>query len=304
MNRLYSLAVPLLIATSGGVTSIPTIPTIPTLGAPGPHANGIVALDDGTVYFVDTFSNTVWRLQAGAPLDPYVSGRNGRTLYADDDGRIYGTHEDEEGRVVTWRADGRGRVVELPHPDVPQYGHAVVVEEDGGEMGFRDGHGADAKFLPIGSMTRTPDGDLLVTSGASIRRVSRNGSVQTIAKGERLLKPRHAFLARLFGQVHGHLTSIAVGSRGEIYVANSARNAVIRINRNGSADEVLRSDDGWTPTGVAAAGGMLYILEYGPGVRVRRIDASGALSTVALVKRERHVVTAGLVGRLVPVEIG
>ena len=277
MNRLYSFAIPLLIASSGGVTSydgvasIPTIPTIPTLATPGSPASGIVALDDGTVYFVDTFSSTVWRLQQGAPLDAFVSGRNGRTLHVDHGGRIYGTHEDEDGRVVTWRVDAKGRMDELPHPAVPQYGHPFVVEDDG---------------------------DVLRTAGASIERVSRNGAVQTIARGERLLKPRHAFLARLFGQVHGHLTSIAVGASGEIYVANSARNAVIRIDRDGSADEVVRSDDGWTPTGVAAAGGMLYILEYGRGVRVRRIDGSGTLSTVALVKRERPVAAAALPGRL------
>src|SRR5690606_19737861 len=122
------------------------------------------------------------------------------------EGRMYGTHEDEAGRVITWRADAKGRVDELPHPDVPQYGHPFIIEDDG---------------------------DVLMTAGTSIRRVSRNGDVQTIAKGERLLKPRHAFLARLFGQVHGHLTSIAVGSAGEIYVANGARNAIVRINTDG-----------------------------------------------------------------------
>lgn len=338
MNLLYSIAAPLVLASSGSASAIPavptlsTIPTIPTLGSPGPLANGIVALDDGTVFFVDSFNRTVWRLQAGATLDPFVTGRNGRSLYADDEGHLYGTHEDQAGRVVTWRADANGKVVDLPHPDVPQYGHAFVVEDDGdiiassgtgkrsgvrlvrssdderellagGEMGFRDGKGANAMFLPIGGMTRTPDGDLLVTSGASIRRVSRNGSVQTIAKGERLLKPRHAFLARLFGQVHGHLTSIAVGAHGEIYVANGARNAVIRIHPNGSADEIVRSDDGWTPTGVAAAGGMLYILEYGRGVRVRRVDAAGMMSTVAVVKQEGPVASAWLTGRFIPRDV-
>jgi streptogramin lyase len=328
VNRLYSIAIPIIVASSGA------IPAIPTLGPAEPLTSGIVAADDGTIFFVDSFSETVWRLQPGSPLDAFVSGRNGRALCLDADGHLYGTHEDESGRIAMWRADGSGNVIHLSHPDVPQYGHAFVVEDDGemiassgtgrrtgvrllrasehdhevlagGDLGFRDGAGAEARFFPIGGMTRTPEGDLLVTSGAAIRRVRADGTVMTIAKGERLLKPRHAFLARLFGNVYGHLTGIAVGLHGEIYVANSARNAVIRINANGSADELVKSDGGWTPTGVATANGSLYILEYGRGVRVRRIDASGTLSIVAQVKPDRAVAAAVPHGRfVVPGTIG
>jgi hypothetical protein len=321
MNRLYSIAVPLIVASAGA------IPTIPTLRPPGPPTSGIVATDAGTIYFVDSFHNTVWRMQDGKSLSAFVTGRNGRALSVDEDGYVYGTHEDAAGRVVMWRADCKGDVVDLSHTSVPEYGHAFVVEDDGeviassgtgkrtgvrlwrasegdrelvagGDMGSRDGAGSHAQFLPIGGMTRTADGELLVTSGASIRRVRADGSVHTIAKGERLLKPRFALLARLLGDVQGHLSGIAEGSRGEIYVANSARNAVIRINANGSADEIVKSDGGWTPTGVATANGSLYILEYGHGVRVRRIDATGALSVMALVKPDRAVAQATHVGRM------
>jgi hypothetical protein len=323
MNRLYSIAVPLLVASA-------LIPTIPTLRPPGPPTSGIVATTAGTIYFVDSFHHTVWRLDEGRPLTAFVTGRNGRALSVDEDGYVYGTHEDASGRVVMWRADCHGDVVDLSHTSVPQYGHAFVVEDDGeviassgsgkrtgvrlwrasendrelvagGDMGSRDGAGSQAQFLPIGGMTRTADGGLLVTSGASIRRVRADGSVHTIAKGERLLKPRFAFLARLLGDVQGHLSGIAVGARGEIYVANSARNSVIRINANGSADEIMKSEGGWTPTGVATANGSLYILEYGSGVRVRRIDATGALSVIVVVKPDHAVANAMHVGRvLVP----
>ena len=332
MNRLYSLTAPLLIAAAG---AIPAIPTIPTLGGPGPLTSGIVALDDGTVFFVDSFSHTVWRLQPGTSLDPFVTGRNGRSLCMDADGHLYGTHEDESGRITTWRADGNGNVVNVAQTEAPS-GHTFIVEEDGaivasrgsgrrtgvrlvrtahddhhhellagGEMGFRDGAGSHAQFFPIGGMTRTPEGDLLVTSGTAIRRVGPDGKVRTIAKGERLLKPRYAFLARIFGEVHGHLSGIAVGVHGDIYVANSARSAVIRIDRYGSAEELVTAEDGWTPTGVATAGGSLYILEYGHGVRVRRIDANGTLSTMALVPPDRTVAAAVTFGRFpVPGTIG
>lgn len=329
MNRLYSIAIPLFVASMG---AIPTIPTIPTLGPAGPLTSGIVATDDGTVFFVDSYNETVWRIQPGGLLHAFVTGRNGRTLCLDGDGHLYGTHEDEAGRTLVWRADARG-AMDVSRSDVPEYGHAFVVEDDGdmiassgsdrrtgvrlvragehdheliagGEMGFRDGMGSEAQFLPIGGMTRTDEGDLLVTSGASIRRVRTDGSVQTIAKGERLLKPRHSFIARLFGDVHGHLTGIAAGSRGEIYVTNTTRAAVIRVAADGTAREIMKSDRGWTPTGVAVANGIVYVLEYGHGVRVRRIEASGRLSTVARVKPADAVAAAMPFGRFLPRMIG
>lgn len=321
MNQLYSFAVPLLIAASGA------IPTIPTLGGPGPLTSGIVALESGTVYFVDSFSHVVWRLRPGSSLDAFVTGRNGRSLCMDGDGHLYGTHEDVSGLITTWRADESGNVVNIAQTEAPT-GHTFIVEEDGaivasrgsgkrtgvrlvrtahdhhhhellagGEMGFRDGVGGNAKFFPIGGMTRTPEGDLLVTSGTAIRRVGPDGQVKTIAKGERLLKPRYPFLARIFGEVHGHLSGIAVGSNGEIYVANSARDAVVRINRDGSAQDIVKAEEGWTPTGVATAGGSLYILEYGHGVRVRRIDPDGTLWIMALVPPDGTVAAAVTLGR-------
>ena len=323
MHRLYAVAVPLIVASSG---AIPTIPTIPTLRLPGPPTNGIVATADGLVFFVDSFHATVWRLDPGRSLTAFVTGRNGRTLQVDDAGNLYGTHESESGVVTLWRADCHGTVEELSQSEVPEYGHAFVVEGDGdviassgsgrrtgvrlwratdqeqhllagGDMGLRDGHGSKARFLPIGSMTLAPDGSLLVTSGHTIRRVALDGSVTTVAADERLLEPRNTFLSRLLGVVQGHLTGIAVGDAGEIYVANSARGAVIRIDPNGNAEEFVTSDDGWTPTGLAMANGSLYILEYGAGVRVRRIDPKGTLTVMALVRPSRSLASRGF-GRI------
>jgi hypothetical protein len=309
VHRLYSMAVPLIVAAGA-------IPTIPTLRPPEPPTSGIVATADGTVFFVDSYNRTVWRVQPGKGVHAFVTGRNGRALQLDDDGNLYGTHQDAQGRIGMWRADAAGSLEELSHAEVPEYGHAFVVDDDGeviassgrgrrsgvrllraseheatlvagGEWGFRDGAGATARFFPIGGMTRTRDGDLLVTSGATVRRVDADGKVRTIAANDRLLQPRTTLLSRLLGDVQGHLSGIAVGERGEIYVANGARDAVVRINANGTVEDVATSDHGWKPTGVATANGSLYILEYGPGVRVRRIDARGTLSVLALVRPER-----------------
>jgi hypothetical protein len=309
VHRLYSMAVPLIVAAGA-------IPTIPTLRPAEPPTSGIVATDDGTIFFIDSYNRTVWRVQPGKGMQPFVTGRNGRALQVDDEGYLYGTHQDASGRVSMWRADGSGHVADLSHAEVPEYGHAFVVDDDGeviassgrdkrsgvrllrageheqtvvagGAWGFRDGAGASARFFPIGGMTRTADGDLLVTSGASVRRVASDGSVRTVVANDRLLQPRSSLLSRLFFDVQGHLSGIAVGARGEIYVANTARDAVVRINADGTTEDIVTCDHGWKPTGVATANGALYVLEYGNGVRVRRIDAQGTVSMVAMVKSER-----------------
>ena len=64
-----------------------------------PAPSGIVAGAEGTLYFVDSFTNTVWRLRPGKVLTPFITGRNGRALQMDAEGNIYGTPEDEWGLV-------------------------------------------------------------------------------------------------------------------------------------------------------------------------------------------------------------
>ncbi|MEX1182453.1 MAG: hypothetical protein WEF86_04405 [Gemmatimonadota bacterium] len=321
--RLHAFAMPLTV-----FVTVADIPTIPTLHMPAPTASGIVAAADGTVYFVDSFRNTVWKVHAGEAATVFVAGRNGQALQLDADGNLYGMHEHDDD-VVLWRADAAGTVTAVARPHVPaHFGHAFVLADNGdiigssgtgrrsgvrlwrandrerhllagGEWGFQDGAGAEARFFPIGGMARAPGGGLVVTSGATIRRVAPDGSVTTVAAGQPLLSPKRSFLSRLFGDVQGHLTGVAVGDSGEIYVTNSARGAVMRVDRNGEVVELSNASDGWSPTGVAAAGGSVYVLEYGPGVRVRRIDAAGRSVILAIVRSD-PIAALPLQGRFRP----
>jgi sugar lactone lactonase YvrE len=317
--RLCSFALPLLMVTTS-VSATSAIPTIPTMRPP--PTSGVVAAADGTVYFVDSFRSTVWRVPPGGAPVAFVTGRNGRMLQLDDDGSLCGTHHDANRELVVWCADPDGRVTEVARPELPaQYGSSFVLQGGrligvsglsrrsgvhlwradeherhvlaGGEWGVRDGAAAHARFLPIGGMTRAADGALLVTSGSTVRRVAPDGSVTTLSAGERLLRPRHSLLTRLVGEVPGHLTGIAEAANGEIYVANPGRGAVVRIDAEGRADDIVTTGGGWSPTGVATAAGYIYVLEYGPGVRVRRIVPGGETTVVALVRSERAYATLG-----------
>jgi hypothetical protein len=90
-----------------------------------------------------------------------------------------------------------------------------------------------------------------------------------------------------------YLRGLAVLEDGTVYAAATSCHAVVRIGPRGDVTAVLKSERPWSPTGVAARGGNLYVLEYananGPATegwrpRVRRIDSSGQVSTVVTVR--------------------
>lgn len=304
------------------------IPTIPTVSPAPPVTNGIAVADDGTVYFSDSFNSTVWRLLPGGGLHAFVTGRAGRSLQVDAQGTLYGTDHPQRGRVTLWSADTSGLVTEMPRVSLgDSHNHTFVIGDRGevigwsgggrrngarlwraeqhrqqlvagSDWGFRDGHGAHARFFAIGSMTRTADGELIVTSGSTVRRIDALGTVTTIAAGDALLRPRQTLLGRLFGESESHLTGVAVTATGDIYVANSARGTLVRVGRDGLVRDVLLSDSGWTPTGVATSSdGSLYVLEYGAGVRVRRIT-EGTVQVVAQLRPPRAVANRAVAASL------
>jgi hypothetical protein len=89
-----------------------------------------------------------------------------------------------------------------------------------------------------------------------------------------------------------YLRGLAVLPDGTVYAAATSCHAVIRIDTQGDVRTVLSSERPWSPTGVAAHGDDVYVLEYtnanGPATegwrpRVRRIDGRGHISTVASV---------------------
>lgn len=273
------------------MTAIPILP----VAAPAPdHASGIIATGDGIVYFADSYHRTVWRVLPGQPATEFVSGRDVRALQLDGSGNIYGMQVDARGGLVLWRADGRGRVSDVARCEAANHGgHAFLVDEHGDIVGRDAVRRTTIPLASVGGMTRTGDGAILLTAGSAIHRIDADGNVVTVAEDERLLRGKRGWLARLFGGQSAHLSGIAVDANGTIYVANSARGIVAAIEPDGRVRKVLESEAGWTPTGVATANGAVYVLEYGPGVRVRRIDDNGD-TVVAAVRASRVLASRSL----------
>lgn len=287
----------------------------------GHPAWGIVVTRAGDVYFSDL--DAVWRIDRRGQLTLAVGGAVGRHVHElgiDRSDNVYGENAgySDSGKPVAglWRRDSAGRVVYLVAPterfprgvgvwrdsrgttfSVEQNNHlkreTLLLTRDaasrvrvlaGGRYGFADGTGAAARFRSIVGKTVTPEGDLYLTDGFSVRRVSPSGVVTTIAQLEARDPGCRSPLS--FGALFG----VAVTKSRTLFVADFKQRRVVRVEPGRPPEVVLRAEPPWSPTGVAVAeSGELYVLEvrFEPPnrwlkPRVRRLTR-GAVSTVAVV---------------------
>lgn len=283
---------------------------------------GIVVTRTGDVYFSDL--EAVWRIDRRGHLTMAVGGAVGHHVHElgiDGDDNVYGVNGgySDSGQPIAglWRRDRAGRVVYLVAPtehfprgagvwrnrrgvmfSVEQNNHlkreTLLVARDaagrvrvlaGGRYGFADGTGAAARFRNIVGTTVTSEGDLYVTDGFAVRRVSPSGAVTTIAQLEARDPGCRSPLS--FGALFG----VAVSKSHTVFVADFKQRRVVKIEPSRRLAVVLRADAPWSPIGVAVAeSGELYVLEvrFEPpnrwlGPRVRKLAPSGAVSTIAVV---------------------
>jgi hypothetical protein len=92
---------------------------------------------------------------------------------------------------------------------------------------------------------------------------------------------------------------LAVDARGDVYVAVNGGRRVVKVTPQGKASDVLRSENPWSPTGIAVLDDAVYVLEYTdfqPGwnsedrrgwiPRVRTVSRDGKVETLATIDRK------------------
>lgn len=278
MSRICGICVATLLVSMPATSPAHGLPTIPLLPPPEPAPNSLVAAADGTLYFVDATRSTVWRLRPGGEPMPFVTGTSGPSLQVDAAGNLYGTRVERRGRVSVWRASADGTVTTLGRAGSDREARRLLATHAGA-----CGLAGAAAVLPVDGHTRMTGGDLLITSGNAVRRVAADGGVTTLAAGGELLRHRSGLMGRVFRNSPAHLTGIAMAGDGDVYVANAASGAIVRIGRNGLVRQAYEASPGWRPAGLASVGGAIYMLEYGAGVRIRRLDDDGVGALVAIV---------------------
>lgn len=245
----------------------------PALAHPGA---GIVADARGNVYFVVFGSSHLMKLAPDGRASVFVSDDRIRIphhLSIGPDGAIY-VASDDDGRV--WRVDAGGRLT-LHLDSRRQTGSAGVIVGAGGDPFAVDAGGAVyALAEPNGTslvrlagdshaalppftrldrmhfrgMTAGPDGALYVTDAGRVWRV--------LADSARTIVPRGAPLQQPMG--------IALDRNGNILVADYAARSVVRFTGDGvvNTPSRLAATRFHRPSGVAAAGDTIYVLDNGP----------------------------------------
>jgi sugar lactone lactonase YvrE len=296
-------------------------------------ATGIVVDRSGNIYFSDL--ETIWKLDANGILTTFRNGVRGRhvhELFIDEQDNIYGADVSYNPSTKgwpssVWKMTPAGKLTYLlettEHPPrgmsiwrdrdgnnyfIDQNNHTKtqtlllrrtpdgnVTTLAGSSYGHADGKGTAARFSSVGAMFIASDGNIYLSDGASVRRVSADGTVITLAKGLDF-KTREDD-QRLFA-AYGSLAGLTVDSDGNVFVADAGKRRLLKIDPAGVVSVVLRTEPPYFPNGVAAAGRDLYVLEIGltlpniwSGPRVRTITPDGKsrnLTTVGGEAANRH----------------
>ncbi len=285
---------------------------------------GIVVDRGGRIFFTNL--KEIWQLDPKGRLSIAIPNKHSHSLYLDERQTLWGEHLLYEQRPKLWWSSAwklapNGRYSEVVPPTqgfpkifsaaMDRQGNSYFAEVNnhrpktsrivrktpegriefvaGDDWGHADGKGAAARFGWIYSMTVGPDAFLYLTDGPSVRKVSPEGVVSTLARGGGALK------ASLFWRTLGRerpLMGLSVDENGSVFVANYGNRSVVKISRGGRVRTLAKSKGPWAPAGVALDGRDVVVLEYEARsltawrghVRVRRLSPDGRGRTLAVTK--------------------
>jgi len=296
---------------------------------------GIVVTPSGRIYFLDAPGGAMWMLEPGQDPVLISSGTaklsHPHHLLLDGDANLY-TCTDGSGEIWKFPAGGGDPALFYPPERWPGVGfvgfggdpftidkqgavHFVnerygktsqVLKVDlagklsvvaGGDSGFADGKGDQAKFrsLHFGAMVWGADGWLYLSDGGvRIRKIGPDGIVQTLAGGETAgFADGSAEDARFFVAM-----GLAFDNQGNLLVADAGNRRIRKVTPEGNVTTIAGSGlagsmDGTAatatfefPSGIAIGGDAIYVLDSSAReatVRVRRISSGGIVDTVASV---------------------
>jgi hypothetical protein len=292
---------------------------------------GIVVDRNNQIYFSDL--ETIWKIDAQGKPSVFragVSGRHIHELTIDEGGNLYGadyTYESETQRYINaiWKMTPAGGFTYIlaPTNSLPggvsiwrdRNGNTYSVEQNnhlkretlllrrtpngnasvlaGSSYGHMDGRGSQAKFSSIVGMAFGPDGSLYLADSSSVRKVTMDGTVTTLAGDLDVRSPAQNPVEGVIAW--GSLMGLSVNAQGDVYVVDYRNRRVLKVSSSGTVSTVAQAEQPWTPTGVAATGhGDLYILEFRftpPSTntpRVRKLSSDGRITVLATVGENRN----------------
>ena len=270
---------------------------------------GIVLGSDGNLYVAERGSATIRKVsRQGVAVT--LAGNAGTVGSADGAG---GAARFNEPTRLEIDIDGNLYVTDTGNStirEVSASGAVVTLAGRAGECGSADGNAGNARFCKPQGITLDRNGNLYVadTMNHTIRRIDRANNVTTVAG-----------VAGACGSADGRGAQarfcepqdIRVDYDGNLYVADTANSTIRRISPSGEVRTIAGaagqcgSADGQGTNArfcrqaalTIDGAGNLFVADTGNGT-IRRIAASGRVSTVAGVAGTQNVVLGPLPGSL------
>jgi len=194
-------------------------------------------------------------------------------------------------------ADGKGSAARFNNPHgitMDRAGNLYVADRDnnrirkvtqkgevstlaGGEYGFADGEGENARFYEPHRITIDRMGNLYVTDDLAIRKVTQKGEVTTLAGGKPGFADGEGQNARFYVP-----RGITIDADGNLYVVDTGNQSIRKITKEGKVSTLVDGRQGFVdeegntarfsePDGIAIdQAGNLYVTEHGSS-RIRKI---------------------------------
>lgn len=273
-------------------------------GEPG---TGIAVDGQGVVHFTD-IGQGPWKIDATGKVTAQ-DGPPSRFLALDAAGRLAGVRLPASSKVRLKHAGSKPTLILSDDVPIAIAGDGGLFFPDTGE----DGRVQIVKLQPSGAHTVLAtlpattedgplqsingiavgrDGSVYYTENKAIRRLTREGTIATVASS--VVIPDCVQQAGADEKPGPHLRGIAVEDDGAILVAANGCGAVARISAQGEVTTLLRAVSPWSPAGVALRGSDVYVLEYlhqdtGDArawlPRVRKVSKDGRISLLAEIRR-------------------
>jgi sugar lactone lactonase YvrE len=248
--------------------------------------SGITRDAKGGLWVADTNNHLIRQITAagvvttigGKPYSGFADGPAGSAVFSGP------TH------VLFDPSDGGLLIADTGNNRVRKYVAGQVSTLAGnGKSGYVDGPAATAEFNGILAMAWHPSGDLYLADHLNrrIRSIASDGTVATVAGSAYTTSADGPIATASFADPVG----VCIAKSGVVYVVDAGKHAIRRI-QNGIVDTVAGSKQGFadgtganalfnTPASCAVDdAGRVYVVDRG-NYRLRRIDASGSVTTLA-----------------------
>ncbi|HEY6403257.1 MAG TPA: hypothetical protein VI479_17685, partial [Blastocatellia bacterium] len=198
--------------------------------APAHPAWGIVVDSQKRIVFTDAGTNAIWRVETDGRLTRLASGVHSHDLWIDAaDDTLYGEHVywiEAEGRWdgYKWRLLRDGTLNRIA--EIPEKVKDVI-----------DRQGMALRSEDLRLVARHIDGETKIVGGDPFAGLPH--------------KP-------------DSIRGFTIADDGSVYVADSQYRVVWKVSAGGSPEPFYRSSYLWTPTGVAAEGNSIYVMEGRP----------------------------------------